>query len=104
MNLARDILVAVLALGGTAFILLAAVGLLRLPDVYCRAHALGKAMTLGLILVLLALWVRLGVAEAGLVLPMAILFQLVTIPVGGHLLCRLARRRGLPRWEPPGKT
>lgn len=100
----QDGIVAALALAGAAFIVLAAVGLLRLPDIYCRAHALGKAMTLGLILVLLALWVELGVAEAGLILPLAILFQLLTIPVGGHLLCRLAKRRGLPRWRPPGEN
>jgi multicomponent Na+:H+ antiporter subunit G len=102
MGLLRDMLVVVLSLGGAAFIVLAAVGLSRLPDVYCRAHALGKAMTLGLILVLLALWVELGWQEAGLVLPLAILFQLLTIPVGGHLLCRMAKRRGIPQWKPPG--
>jgi len=96
----KEWIVLALALGGTAFIVLAAVGLLRLPDLYCRAHALGKAMTLGLILLLLALWVELGVTHAGLVLPLAVLFQLLTIPVGGHLLCRLAKRRGLPQWRP----
>lgn len=99
-GLIREVLVLVLAAGGAVFILVAAIGLIRLPDLYCRAHALGKAMTLGLILLLLALWVELGIARAGLVLPLAILFQLLTIPVGTHLLCRLAKRRGLPQWRP----
>jgi multicomponent Na+:H+ antiporter subunit G len=97
-------LVLALAVGGTAFVVVAAVGLVRLPDLYCRAHALGKAMTLGLILLLLALWVELGAAQAGLVLPLAILFQLLTIPVGGHLLCRLAKRRSLPQWRPEAES
>jgi multicomponent Na+:H+ antiporter subunit G len=97
-------LVLVLAVGGTAFVVVAAVGLVRLPDLYCRAHALGKAMTLGLILLLLALWVELGAAQSGLVLPLAIVFQLLTIPVGGHLLCRLAKRRGLPQWRPEAES
>jgi multisubunit Na+/H+ antiporter MnhG subunit len=61
-------------------------------------------MTLGLILLLLALWVELGAAQAGLVLPLAIVFQLLTIPVGGHLLCRLAKRRGLPQWRPEAES
>ena len=40
---------------GAFFILLAAVGLVRLPDLYCRLHAATKPQILGLILIVIAL-------------------------------------------------
>jgi multicomponent Na+:H+ antiporter subunit G len=90
------VLVSLLVLGGALFVLLSAVGLLRLPDVYCRSHALSKATTLGIACLLLAFWL----ADPGETNPkvlVAIVFQLVTIPVGSHLLCLTARRLRLPQ-------
>jgi multicomponent Na+:H+ antiporter subunit G len=78
---------------GSFIILLSAIGILRLPDALCRSHALGKGMTLGLILVLIGLWIFLGTEEAGIKLPLAVAFQFLTIPVGSHLLARLAWRK-----------
>ena len=78
-------------------------GVLRLPDLYCRAHALGKAMTLGIIFLLVSLgwfvdeasWFKIGVA---------VLFQFVTIPVASHLLCLVAYRNRVRRWSRTGFT
>ena len=39
-----------LALGGALFFLISAIGLLRLPDFFCRVHAPTKAATLGVML------------------------------------------------------
>jgi multicomponent Na+:H+ antiporter subunit G len=89
-----EILSAAALLLGCVIILLSAIGILRLPDALCRGHALGKGMTLGLILVLVGLWIFLGLEEAGIKVPLAVLFQFLTIPVGSHLLVRLAWRRG----------
>jgi len=87
-------------LAGFFFVIVAAVGVLRLPDLYCRAHALGKAMTLGIICFLVALGLR--VPDASWVkIGSAILFQFVTIPVASHLLCLVAYRRRVPRWTAP---
>lgn len=88
-------------LGGLFFLLVAGVGVCRLPDVYCRAHALGKALTLGVILLLLSLgflieeapWWKIGVAVG---------FQLVMIPVASHLFCLIGYRRGVARWSAKG--
>lgn len=90
-----------LMLGGTAFILIAALGLLRFPDVLCRSHAVAKASTLGIFLVLLGLWLTLGVEAAGLKILLAIFFQVATIPVASHLVALLAREKNLPRWRGP---
>lgn len=81
-------------LGGCFFFVVAAVGVLKLPDVYCRAHALGKAMTLGLILLLIGY--GLSVPDAPwFKLSLALLFQLVTIPVSSHLFCLVAHQKGM---------
>lgn len=87
-----ELLTSICLLLGSAVIFLASLGILRLPDALCRAHALGKGMTLGLVLVLTGLWLFLGIEEAGIKVPLAVLFQFLTIPVASHLLVRLAYR------------
>jgi multicomponent Na+:H+ antiporter subunit G len=88
-------------LAGCFFLVVAGVGVVRFPDAYCRAHALGKAMTLGIIFLMLALgFIVDGVAwwKIGL----GIFFQLVTIPVASHLFCLVAYRRKMARWSAQG--
>jgi multicomponent Na+:H+ antiporter subunit G len=88
-------------LGGAFFVLAAAIGIVRLPDVLCRSHALAKGMTLGISLMLAGLWIHLGRAEdtSGLKIALAVFFQLLTIPVSSHLLSLLAWQQDLPRWR-----
>jgi multicomponent Na+:H+ antiporter subunit G len=86
----------VLASIGVLMILLAAVGLIRLPDVYMRSHAAGKAATLGVCCVLLGAAMGLGGAGALVRVAVAILFLFVTIPVGAQLIARAALRNEAP--------
>jgi multicomponent Na+:H+ antiporter subunit G len=103
MTQASTLLAGGFLLGGLFFSVVAAVGVLRLPDLYCRAHALGKAMTLGMVFFLLA--VGLAVPDASwFKILVAIAFQFVTIPVASHLLCLAAYRRRMPRWTAKGWT
>jgi multicomponent Na+:H+ antiporter subunit G len=88
---------AFLTLFGAVVVLMAMIGMLRFPDVFCRAHALGKGMTFGLLLLLLGLWVDLGREAVGLKIVAAIFFQFLTLPVASHLMARLAFRKRLPR-------
>ena len=84
------ILSALLMLVGSSFALIAAIGLIRLPDIYTRAHAASKAGTLGSGLLLLSLAVfsqELGVVTRAIA---AIIFFLLTAPVASHLLARSA--------------
>jgi multicomponent Na+:H+ antiporter subunit G len=101
MSLLADILAAVCLLGGAAFVLVAAIGIVRLPDVLCRSHALAKAMTFGISLMLAGLWIHLGreAAASGLKIALAVFFQLLTIPVSSHLLSLVAWQKDLPRWR-----
>ena len=79
---------------GALMILLAAVGLIRLPDVYMRSHAAGKAATLGVCCVLLGTAWGLGGAGTMVRAILAVAFLFVTIPVGAQLIARAALRNG----------
>jgi multicomponent Na+:H+ antiporter subunit G len=101
MSWLADLLCAGLLLSGSALVLVAAIGIVRLPDVLCRSHALAKAMTLGISLMLAGLWIHLGreAAASGLKIVLAVFFQLLTIPVSSHLLALVAWKNNLPRWR-----
>lgn len=101
MTEARLLVSAVFALLGALTIAAAMVGAVRFPDVFCRAHALGKGLTLGLGLLFLSLWIDLGLANTGLKIIAAILFQFITLPVASHLLARLSLEKRLPRAGDP---
>ncbi|MEM1109621.1 MAG: monovalent cation/H(+) antiporter subunit G [Planctomycetota bacterium] len=91
-------LISALALAGlgTLLILLAAVGVLRMPDVYMRMQVASKASTLGAALVLVGAAVGLGDSPAAVRAAVAIVFLCITTPVGAHLLGRSAARKGVP--------
>lgn len=95
----REFLVAVCALTGGGFMILAAIGLLRLPDVYSRMHAGTKAGTLGLTGALLAVAIHFGdlsiAAQASLVIGLIFL----TAPVGAHYIARAAYLSETPLWH-----
>ncbi len=95
----NEILAAGLMVSGTLLMVVAGVGVVRMPDALCRGHAVAKAVSLGISLILLGLWARLGANTDGLKLALAILFQLLTIPVAGHLLARAVYLKNLPRWK-----
>lgn len=84
-----ELVVAVSLLTGTFLTLVASIGLLRFPDVFCRMHAAGKAGTLGVSMVLLAVAVFF-LPDAGTALRagLAIFFQFLTTPAATHLLAR----------------
>lgn len=89
----------VLVLAGALLMLIAAVGVVRLPDVLCRSHAVAKALTLGIFLLLLGYWVHLGDQQTAFKILLAIGFQLITIPVASHLVGLLSLQKNLPRWR-----
>lgn len=80
---------------GAVLCLAAAVGLLRFRDLLSRMHASTKPQVLGVLLVLLGLGLRLrSPLDVGMLVLVA-LFQLLTVPVSGHMVSRAAFRTGL---------
>ena len=75
---------------GACFSLLAALGLLRLPDIFTRLHAATKAGTVGAGFVLLA--VAFGSLDVSVALRAlgGIAFIVLTSPIAAHLLARAA--------------
>jgi len=93
--------VAVFALLGMGFSLVTALGLIRLPDVYTRAHAASKSATLGVMSILIGVIIYF-VTEDGFFssrVVLGILFVLITAPIGGHLIARAAYYSDVPLWK-----
>jgi multicomponent Na+:H+ antiporter subunit G len=81
----------VLLVAGSAWALLAALGVLKFDDVYARMHAATKSATLGLLLVLGGAATHLpGDDAAKLGLVGVLVF--ITAPVGAHLVGRAVYR------------
>jgi multicomponent Na+:H+ antiporter subunit G len=83
----------VLVLGAT-FTLLAAVGVVRLPDLYTRMHAASKAGAVGGGLILVAVAVLSQDASVSMRAVIGVLFLLLTTPVSAHLLARASYLSG----------
>jgi len=90
---------ALLSLVGSLFFLTAAIGLLRLPDFYTRAHAPTKAATLGLLLCASGSVLLYGTRADTLWLEkvLLMLFVVLTAPVSTQLLVRGAVARRVPQ-------
>lgn len=93
LDLAGAVVIAV----GAFFCLAAAIGLVRFPDVLTRMHAATKPIVFGLILVLVGVTLSLRDPKAFTLLGLAVLLQMLTAPVSGHLVARTAYRDG--EWD-----
>ena len=89
-----DVVVSALLLLGVSLSVLAGIGLQRFPDVFARMHAATKPATLGLLLILVAAALRLE--DSGDVTKLLVIAaaQLITAPVGAHMVGRAAHRAG----------
>jgi multicomponent Na+:H+ antiporter subunit G len=89
------IIAAILLIVGTLFCLVAAVGMLRLPDTLIRMHAATKAGTLGTGFILAAEAVAADDLGTTIRAVAVIVFLLLTAPVAAHLIGRAAYHRGI---------
>lgn len=95
----REIVVLFFLVVGVLFLLLAAVGVVRMPDVFTRMQAATKAATLGAGCMLLAVAVyfdSFGVTMRALLVTA---FLFITAPVAAHMLGRAAYFIGAPVWK-----
>jgi multicomponent Na+:H+ antiporter subunit G len=86
---------------GLFFLLVGSIGLLRLPDFYCRMHAATKPDTMGLILAMLGLALHEGVSPTSAKMLLIILFVAIANPAANHALAASALRAGLQPWVRP---
>jgi multicomponent Na+:H+ antiporter subunit G len=99
-----NVLTTLALIAGLFFLLVGALGVLRFPDVYLRAIAASKCVTLGITSMLLAAvfhFIVIGTTEvmhaegssaiaASTKAVLVILFQFVAGPIGAHMLARAA--------------
>lgn len=83
---------------GVVVLLIAALGLLRLPDALARQHAATKAGTLGLGLLILGAGLAAGRWDWTPRLLLLLALLMVSLPLASHALARAAARSGP---EPP---
>ncbi len=93
MNLA-DLVSWALLLGGGLVIIIGAIGLLRLPDVFSRMHAAGMTDTLGALLIVSGLVIQSGWHLNSARLLIILLFIFYTSPVSTHALAKAALHGG----------
>lgn len=91
-------LVVVAAVGCVFFTLVGAVGLFRLPDVYCRAHAATKADTLGAGFALVAVTAYFGPGTEAVKTALLLGFIYITNPTAAHAIARAAYSRNVSVW------
>lgn len=94
----REILVSAFLLLGGGLILIAAIGILRLPDLFTRMHAATKTGTVGVSAVTIGMMIHFGnitVTSRGF---LVIAFFLLTAPVAAHMIARAAYRSGVSLW------
>jgi multicomponent Na+:H+ antiporter subunit G len=83
---------------GALFIFLAAIGVVRMPDLYLRISVTTKAATLGIGLVLIAAAIYFNDLSITTRVSAIILFMLLTAPVGAHMIGRASYFTGVKMW------
>ena len=92
MNFWLELVVCFFLLLGGIFVMLGALGLLKLPDFYCRLHAPTKATTLGMSGLLIACMIYYSAELKTLSIHelLITIFLLITAPVSAHMLAKTA--------------
>ena len=92
-----DVVAAACLVLGALLTLIAAIGILRFPDVLTRMHSATKPQVLGLLLILVGLGLRLRDPSTIGLLALVAVFQLVTSPIASHMVGRASFRAGQVR-------
>ncbi|MBO1912077.1 Na+/H+ antiporter subunit G, partial [Microvirga sp. 3-52] len=101
MTVIANTLIVISILVGLVFTVVAVVGIIRLPDVYTRAHAASKSATLGVLSILVGVFFHFWLNEGhfSVKILLGILFLFITAPIGGHLMSRAAYVSGVKPTE-----
>ena len=94
----RELLTCTFLLIGGILSVVAAIGVLRMPDIFIRMHAATKVGTVGVSAIAIGVMIHFGsitVTSRGL---LVIAFFLLTAPVAAHMIARAAYRSGVSLW------
>jgi multicomponent Na+:H+ antiporter subunit G len=94
-----DWIVVALIVTGAAFCMIAALGILRLPDLYTRMQASAKSSTMGVSCLIIAATLRMDSLGAATRALLVVAFLFLTVPVAAHMIARAAYASGVPLWS-----
>jgi multicomponent Na+:H+ antiporter subunit G len=94
-----DFWIITLTTSGAIFILLAAIGILKMPDFYLRVSVTTKAATLGVGLILVAAAFSFKSFPVTSRVLAIIVFIILTAPVAAHMIGRAAYFIGVKMWD-----
>jgi len=93
-----DLLSWIIISAGAFFILAGGIGLIRLPDVFCRVHAAGLTDTVGAGLMLTGLMLQAGASLVTVKLVLIMAFLVFTSPTASYALAHAALLDGVKPW------
>ncbi len=95
----REIVVLIFISTGAFFIITAAIGIVRMPDLFLRMSASAKAGTLGMGLILTGVAIHFNLFSITTRSVAIIFFLLLTAPIAAHMIGRAAYFDGVPLWS-----
>ena len=95
----REAATVVLMVVGAVLTLLAALGVVRMPDLYSRMQSATKASTLGVGCTMLAVAVDFADLAITTRVLLIVAFVFLTAPISAHMIGRAAYYVGVPLWE-----
>lgn len=94
-----EILTGIFLILGSFIVLLAGLGVVKMPDIYTRMSATSKASTLGVSIILITTGFFFGTTEIITRTLLIVIFLMITAPVASHLLGKAAHLNKLPLWD-----
>jgi len=95
----NDLIASLLLIVGSLFMLLSAIGLVKMPDLFTRMHAATKVGTVGVSGIVLAVAVHFEQMKVAAPALLIIVFFLATAPIAAHMIGRAAYEMGVELWK-----
>ena len=86
---------------GVIALLIGSLGLIKLPDVYCRIHAVGMIDTAGASFIILGMIIHQGFSLVSFKLALIGVFLFFTSPIATHAVAKVAHKMGV---KPVGRN
>ena len=86
---------------GVIALLIGSLGLIKLPDVYCRIHAVGMIDTAGASFIILGMIIHQGSSLVSFKLALIGVFLFFTSPIATHAVAQVAHKMGV---KPAGRN
>ena len=94
-----EIISVILLIAGCIFILISAIGINRMPDLYMRMSSTTKASTLGISLIALSLILHFLSIDLAFRLILLIFLIFLTAPIAAHQIGRAAYKINVKMWD-----